>query len=698
MVNRAFAVGIDVGGTHTDVIATGAGRVVRGKAFTTYEDFSVGILDAIAVVAAELGLTVEELLGDTRLLINGTTVVTNVITQLSGARVGALVTAGFRDTFRLSGGPRQNVTDDHLQVNVPDLLSRRAIAQITERIDYAGDELVALSVEQVQAEADRLVEREGVEAIAIGFLNSHVNPEHEIQAAAIIAERHPQLFVTASHAVFPVRGETRRWTTAVLNCFVHHEAGIYIDTVSNRLEAAGLKQPPVFFQGIGGGISRERAKLFPLALLHSGPAAGALGANELSKALGLDRVLLGDMGGTSFDTGIIVEGAVQTEKNLEIGPFQTGVNIADVVSIGAGGGSVAWVSDRGTPQVGPRSMGSTPGPAAYGRGGEEPTVTDAMIVLGFIDPDNYLGGRFRVDRERAETAIRERFGDHFGWSAQKASAAIHDLVTTNMAHAVREISVEKGHDPRSFTFMAYGGTLPLFAAQIAERLRIPTVVVPQSSSVFCALGLQAADFILRHDQSVDWKLDAVAQLGRVNEVAERLVQQARDGMRTEGFADEKIALQRSADLRFDGQVYELALAMPDRALQESDIKPLAEQFHALYERTYGEGTAWQGAQVTLLNYGVTAIGRSEHSMPDPSPLEPSSPDAAQKGTREVYLPMTDAPASIAVYDGAAFRPGMSAAGPAIVDENDTTIFVPPDYDIARDAYDNYTLTRIEVPS
>lgn len=686
-------IGVDVGGTHTDVAVVFQDQLVRGKALTTYDDFSQGVLGAIEVAAGELGLELGELLARCRMLINGTTVVTNIITQLRGSKVGVLVTAGFKDVFRIAGGPRLNVADDHLQTNVPDIVARSAISEVTERINYAGDVLVPLDEEQIAREAARLVEEEGVGAIALCFLSSHLNGEHELRAEKIIHERYPDLFVTPSHRVFPVRGETRRFTTAVLNCFVHDQARAYIDTVAERLAGAGLPQPPVFLQGLGGGISKERAKEHPLALLGSGPAGGALGANELGKRLGFKHVLLGDMGGTSFDTGIINDNEVHTQKNLEIGQLQTGVNLIDVVSVGAGGGSIAWVSERGIPQVGPRSAGSAPGPAAYGRGGTEPTVTDAMTLMGYIDPDNYLGGRMKLNVDLARAALENQFARHFDWTAERAAAAVHDLVVVNMAHAVREVSVGKGYDPRNFTFLAYGGTLPLFASQIAERLAIPTVVIPQNSSVFCGLGALTSDFVLRKDQTVDWKLTKAADVERVNKVASRLLSTAHEEMAAEGFADDEISTARSGDFRFEGQVYELTLPLPGRALTGEDTGPLAEQFYELYERVYGIGTAFAGVPEVLLNYTVTVTGAQPRPPLPELPLSPAPLEEVRKSERRVYLPMTQEWRTIPTYDGARFTPGTVCDGPAIIDENDTTIFAPPGTSVARDGFGNYVMTR-----
>lgn len=685
-------IGVDVGGTHTDVAVVMGDRTERGKALTTYDDFSRGVLNAIGVAAERFDMSLEELLGKTSHMINGTTVVTNAITQLRGSKVGVLVTRGFKDNFRFSGGPRIAEYDDHLQVNVPDLVDRKAIVEVDGRIDYAGEEVVPLNLDQVEEGVRRLVEEEGAEAIAICFLSSFVNPEHELAAERKVNEVYPDLFVTPSHRVFPVLGENRRWTTAVLNSFVQDRARVYLQSLDSKLREAGLKGGLAFFQGLGGGISREKAEQYPLALLGSGPAGGAIGANELAKTMGVEKVLLGDMGGTSFDTGIISDNQIQIEKNIDIGLFQTGVNLVDVVSIGAGGGSIAWVGERGVPQVGPQSAGSTPGPAAYDMGGAEPTVTDAMVTMGFIDPERYLGGRVKLSAELAERSLQP-LAERFGWSSEEAAAAVHDLVVANMANALREVSVEKGHDPRGFVFLAYGGTLPLFAVQIADRLGIRALVIPENSSVFCARGLLASDFILRNHQTVSWDLSQAEGVGRVNEATDRLIEATTADMRGQGFERDQIAIQRSADFRFVGQSYELTIDLPDRPLVPEDAPQLARQFYELYERTYGEGTAWQGVPELLLNTTVTVIGRQPRpSLNDEDP-RPRKPEEIEMGRRSIYLPDVKSRQEVPIYDDAKFTVGSAIEGPAIVDATDTTIYVPAGTRAERDRYRNYVLTR-----
>lgn len=690
---QAF-IGVDVGGTHTDVSILYQGRVERGKALTTYDDFSLGVLEAVEVAAANYGLDIGEMLANTRLFLNGTTVVTNAITTLRGSRVGVLVTSGFRDAFRLAGGPRTTELDDHLQLNVPDIVERRAIAEIEERIDWSGTVLVPIDIDAVRRESRRLVDEVGVEALAVCFLWSHANGEHEEAAEAAIKELYPDIFVTASHRVFPVEGETRRWTTAVLNSFVQAGAEVFLTSLNEKLRSSGLKGGLAFFQGLGGGISLEKAREYPLGLLGSGPAGGAIGANELAKRMGKTRVLLGDMGGTSFDTGIIVDNEIRIDKNLQLGPFMTGVNIVDVVSVGAGGGSIGWVSERGVPNVGPQSARSTPGPAALGRGGTEPTVTDAMVTMGFIDPDNYLRGRVTLQPERSREALDRVFGRRFGWSTEQSAAAVHDLVVVNMANAVREVSVGKGHDPREFLFLAYGGTLPLFASQIAARLDISTVVIPQNSSVFCALGLLSADYVMRSDQGVGWEFSKPEGVERVNAVADQMVSDAIARMESEGFQRAQIDVARSADIRFQGQAYELTLPMPDRALTEADAPLLFDEFLALYERTYGEGTAWKGVPASLINYSVMVIGRQER----PDHLTPHAAGdgrgaGIERQRRRVFLPGERRWEEVPVIDDSSFPVGFKVDGPAIIDEGDTTIYVPPGTAAERDQYFNYVLTR-----
>ncbi len=391
---REAFIGVDVGGTHTDVAVMYRGTVERGKALTTYDDFSRGVLEAVEVAARSYDVGMDELLDSTRLFINGTTVVTNAITQLRGSRVGVLITSGFRDAFRLAGGPRTTEIDDHLQLNVPDLVDRRALAEIDERIDWSGTILVPIDLEQVKAETRRLVEEVGIDAI-VDLLPLEPR-QHRARARGGGGDQGgvPRPLRDPVAPRLPGRGRDAALDDGDPQ-LVRPGRRRRVPHLAQR-EAArrGARRRPRLLPGPRRRHQpRQGARRTRSACSAPAPPAARSGANELAKRMGKKRVLLGDMGGTSFDTGIIVDNEIHIEKNLELGPFMTGVNLVDVISVGAGGGSIGWVSERGVPQVGPRVAGSSPGPAALDRGGDEPTVTDAMVTLGFIDPDNYLGGR-----------------------------------------------------------------------------------------------------------------------------------------------------------------------------------------------------------------------------------------------------------------------------------------------------------------
>lgn len=684
-------IGVDVGGTHTDVAVMLDGHVERGKALTTYDDFSRGVLEAVTVAAARYGLSLGELLQRTTLFVNGTTVVTNTITELQGCKVGLLVTSGFRDVLRFAGGPRLSVLDDHLQVNVPDLLERSAIAEVEERVTWSGQVLVEIDEDAVRAQIRYLVEDLGVEALAVCLLHSYANDVHERRIAELAAQMYPDLFTSTSHQVYPVSGETRRFTTTVLNCFVHRDARVYLDSLGTQLRANGLDGGLMFFQGLGGGISHGRARDYPLALLGSGPAAGAIGANELARRMGATRVLLGDMGGTSFDTGIIVDNEVRVAKNLDIELFQTGVNVVDVISVGAGGGSIASVGERGVPEVGPRSASSTPGPAALGRGGSEPTVTDCMVVLGFIDPARYLEGRVRLYPELARQALERVYAERFAWTAERAACAVHDLVVVNMATAVREVSINRGYDPRDFVFLAYGGTLPMFAGQIARRLGMKRVVIPANSSVFCAQGLLSANFVIRRDRAARWDLSCPEEVATINEIIGRLVAQTRSALVSEGFTDHTITQRVAGDLRFRGQSFELSLELPPGALLPDSADEISARFHQLYEETYGTGTAWKDVPVVMVNVSVTATGIT--------PRQPITSNVyAEPGSclkpaelRSVVTPETGERSQVPVYRAESLSRESRVVGPAIIDGRDTTVYVPIGGILTVDAHDSYVM-------
>lgn len=688
---RSFAIGVDVGGTHTDLILSGPDGLARGKAFTTHDEYSDGILAALETAAGQWDLTANEVLRRCRTFVNGTTIVTNVLTELRGAKVGVLITQGFRDTLRIAGGARTSDYDDHVsQIPPPDVVARDCIEEISERVDSDGRVVVALDEQGVREAASRLREQ-GAEAVAVCYLWSFAEPAHEIRTVELLAEEMPGVFVTRSSEIRPVIREYERFMSAVLNCFSHRATTRYIDGLHTRLKAGGFTGSLSFFQGVGGSVGLEAVHRQPITLLASGPAGGVMAARHVGERLGLRNVLVGDMGGTSFDTSVLADLEPTIAKRATFGRLKTGVNIVDVVSVGAGGGSIAWLDARGVPQVGPHSAGSQPGPACYGRGGVEPTVTDAMVVLGLIDPDNYLRGRHVLDAAAARTAIATRIAEPLGWSIERAAIGIHDLAVVNMAGALREVSIERGYDPRDFTMLAYGGMSPMFAIEICRKLGCGRIVIPDNSAAFSAFGVLIADYVRQYERTVQWLLSVPDGCEAVNQAAAALLGQAVADARSEGIAEDELELRRSAEMRFLGQTYEVTVTLPDRDLTPADGEQLAQEFPSIYERQYGKGTAWKGSPVVLLNYAVTATYR--RAKPDDGPAA-ALQDVAAKPVRQrvVTLPDTHQATAVSVFEESALPPGSQVVGPCIVDVGDTTVFVPGGASCARDAQRNFHLS------
>jgi N-methylhydantoinase A len=686
-----FALGVDVGGTHTDLILAGPDGLVKSKAFTTHGNYSEGIFNALEIAASELGLGVSDVLPDCRAFVNGSTIVTNAITELRGAKVGVLITRGFKDTFRLAGGARRVEYDDHLQVPPPDVVERDCIEEVTERVTSEGQSVVELIEPEVRDAVRRLLAK-GVEAIAVCYLWSFSDPSHERRTREIIAEEAPELFVTLSSDAHPVIREFPRFMTAVFNCLSHRATTRYVDGLEKQLSEAGFSGALSFFQGIGGSVGAEAVRTMPISLMASGPAGGVMGARYVAEQLGLKNVLVGDMGGTSFDTAVLPDLEPTVAKQATFGPFHTGINILDIVSVGAGGGSIAWIDSRGVPQVGPRSAGSEPGPACYGRGGEEPTVTDANVILGLIDPDNYLKGRYTLDREAAVKAVQARIGDPLGWSPEHSAAAIYDLAVIEMANALRMVSIERGHHPRDFTFFSYGGGLGLFGVEIARRLGCPRIVVPDNSSAFSAYGVLIADYVRQYNRTVGWVLSDPSQATHVNAVAAEMIAQAIADAHEEGIEGDDLQIERSGDFRFLGQVYEVNVPLPARDLTPDDAPALAKDFPRIYERSYGEGTAWEGSPVVMMNLSIKATNR--RAKPPGRRAEPTNGATTPEpiANREIFLPIERRQASVPVYADISLVPGTLVNGPAILDLGDTTVYVPEGATATRDEHFNFLLS------
>jgi len=692
MVATEISIGVDVGGTHTDLSAVQGTNIVRAKALTTHDNYAVGIFNALENVATKIDMSVEDLLTNhCRAFVNGNTIVTNALTELKGAKVGVLVTGGFSDILRVGRGARMNVRDDHLQRNLPRVVPQELVSEIDERIDRDGKVVVPLDHVQVEKEVRRLVDL-GVDCIAVCFLWSTANGSHELEAEEIVRRVAPDIFVTRSVSVASVFREFERWQTAILNCYVQPPVKGFVETVANGLRSRGYERSIEFFNGLGGVLTEDVVKQVPIQLYSSGPAGGAVGSAALAKRYGLEEVLCGDMGGTSFDTILIHNYQPKIVQRCTIGRFDTALTLVDIDSIGAGGGSIISLDSRGVPQVGPHSAGSFPGPACSGRGGTEPTVTDCMAVMGFIDPENYLGGEYELDLGAASAALEEKVGNQLGWDAIKTATGAYSLVVANMANALREVSVSRGRDPRKCTFIAYGGALPVFSASICRRLGITDMIVPGQSSAFSAYGLLEADYIRRESSTIGWMVGEEEGFGHMIATRDRLEQVLLDDLKAAGFADDEISITYGGDFRYAGQLAEMHMPLARDAVEADLGNPIIPIFNTAYEEEFGPDTAWTESKLMLVNYVVTGVGNRQ--KPDIQPVDITKKDAADAiiSTRRLFLPDEQEWADTPVYDADKLTPGTEFDGPGIVDCKDTTIYVPRGSTARRDEYDNFRVT------
>jgi N-methylhydantoinase A len=687
-----FHIGVDIGGTFTDVVAVDStGATTRAKVPTTPDDYTRGIVAGIDRLSEVLKLPRADLMSATELFINGTTIVTNAIAELKGRRTGVIITRGFGNTLRIARSARTNEMDLHTQTPPPDVVAPTDIVEVDERVDFAGREVVTLDEAQVAAAARLLIEEHGCQAIAICFLWSFINPTHERRAKEIVERAHPAVFVSASCDVFPVAREYERLVTTVFNAFASEGVARYVDALEARLREVGCPAAPSIMQSIGGLMSPAEARQVPISLINSGPAGGVIGARALARELGLRDVITADMGGTSFDTALIKDQRLTLAHRAQIGKFATGLSMIDISAIGAGGGSIFWIDNRGAPRVGPESAGADPGPAAYGRGGARPTVTDMAVTMNLIDPDYFLGGSIRLDPDEAEHAIRTHICEPLGWGLDEALTGLCHILVDTMSNAVRAISIEKGYDPRDFTMLGFGGASGLFLPLICRATGIHSLVIPNNAAAFSAYGLLWADGVRSFVQTVNWIVPA-GPLEPVNNVLASLAGQARRALVERGFHEDAIELTYEGDFKFAGQAFEVSVPLHSGSLTEADRSALTDTFTRSYERLYGPGTAWEGFPVLMLNARVTATGRVTRPA-----LVAASHDGHDAGGwhgathRTAVVVETGRREPVPVYRGGSLRPGTAIEGPALIDDVDTTVYVPGDGRLEVDELRNYRM-------
>ncbi|TMI88069.1 MAG: hydantoinase/oxoprolinase family protein [Bacillati bacterium ANGP1] len=659
-----FRIGIDVGGTFTDLVAVDeAGRVALTKSASTPDDPSRGILEGLGLLAGELGRDLAALLAETDRLVHGTTVATNALVERKGARVGLLTTEGHRDVLEMREGLKEDRYNLRMPPPVP-LVPRALRIGIRERIRFDGTAAVPLSQASVEA-GIRALERAGVESVAICYLHAYRNPRHEAATRRRVAERMPAAYISVSSDVLPQIKEYERVCTTVVNAYVGPALSRYLGMLATRLTDAGYRGDVLIMQSHGGVAGIQDSVRLAAGAILSGPAGGLAGSRYCARLLGGGDFITFDMGGTSTDIALLEGGEPPTTGDKVVGGHKVALPSLDIHTLGAGGGSIARVDPGGILHVGPQSAGAVPGPACYGRGGSAATVTDASVVLGFLDPANFLGGRTPLDAGAGQRAV-EQVAGQLGCSAVDAAEGIHKVVNTAMAEGIRIVSVRRGVDPRRFTLLAFGGAAGLHITQVARQLEIGRVVIPRVAAVLSAWGMLATDlrYELVRTQVGEVHRVGAAGLGRLFAEME-----AEGRMRLGEAATGAPLFRKSLDMRYGEQIYEIGVPLDGLAMDAPDlIDQVVERFRRRHEALYTYSAEDQ--DVVLVNARLTIVG----ALPV-TPVEPRVPAAgaaAPAKRRRAYL---GAWTEVPVYRWDSLTPKVEVGGPAIFESATTTVVV-----------------------
>jgi N-methylhydantoinase A len=677
-------VATDIGGTFTDLVFldTSDGSIGLAKASTTPPDFERGVVDALEKARIDAA-------SDVVSFAHGTTVVINALTERKGSVTALITTAGFRDVLEITRANRPDLFNLRFAKPAP-FVERALRFEVRERLSYRGEVLVELDADDVRRATEAAVAA-GAEAIAICFLHSYANPEHERRCAEIVRRTAPGVAVTMSHEISMEWREYERTSTAVLNAYVQGVAARYIDRLGGELDARGIRRQRFVMQSSGGTASFDRAKARPITLVESGPVAGIMGAAIIGETIGRPDVIALDIGGTTAKTSLIEHGKVKVTTEYRIGwePASPGypvkVPVVDIVEIGAGGGSIAWLDDAMGLHVGPRSAGAVPGPACYPNGGGEPTVTDANLIAGRIDPAYFLGGEIAVSVERARAAM-SRIAEPLGVDVDEAALGVIRVANANMVNAIKLVSVRRGHDPRDFDLVAFGGGGSMHAAALASELRIARVIIPRAPGLFSAWGM------LMTEERGDWVRTHVAQtdavpLAELDGIWGELERSALEYFEADGAQADGVVLTRSADMRYKGQEHTVKVPVAAGAVGEAELAAVQDRFAALHERQY---TFRLDVPVEFVNFHMTAL--RPHA--DSRVLQPRRRDgdvgAALRGHRRVHFDH-DGRHEAAIYEREALPTGRTVEGPAVIEEPAASTLVFPGQRFTLDDWSNVVI-------
>jgi N-methylhydantoinase A len=694
----AYKIGVDTGGTFTDVVVLDdKGRITTGKALTTYHDFSEGVANALSIAAAKLGTTLEGLVGDTLAFAYGTTIGTNAIATRRGARVGMLTTRGCRDVIHIARGlsrwtglPESESKHMAATVEPEPLVPKELIAEVSERVDSTGATVCGLDRGDVEAGVRELAEK-NVDAVAICFLWSFRDGSHEQAARDIVSRLYPDLYCTTSHEVVPLEGEYERFITTVLDAYVGPLTRSYMTALSGMLRQKGLKGRLLLMKADGAIAYSDEVQ--PVATVHSGPAAGVVAAKELGRVLGYKNLISTDVGGTTFDVSVITDGRETFSREPRIEKYATLYPTLDIVSIGAGGGTIIWSDpELGTMHVGPQSARSNPGPACYGFGGTEPTITDAALVLGYLNPDYFVGGRMTLDKSKAIDAL-DRLAKSLNMGLIDVAHGAYEIINSHMSDLIVGMTVNRGLNVGDYVLLAFGGAGPVHVAHMGATLGAKKCLIPASASVYSAHGLATSPIGHTHLVYDYQVLPITAET--LNRNIGPLYRKVNEELEADGIPPEARVITCYADMKYSLQINSVRFVMPPMAeYTDEDAAALAGWFDAAYTEMYGPGSGYPAAGRVIVSYMVKGEGAVYHFSPQRLPDGGPDPSAAFKEARPAYF-KPGGFAETRVYAYPLLRPGNLVEGPALIEAEETTIVVPPGFRASADGYLNVEIEQVK---
>ncbi len=688
----ALKIGIDVGGTFTDFVVTRDGaEPAIFKSLSTPSDPSIAVVNGLTDIAAAQNppLTLEAFAPTIDTIVHGTTVTTNATLTHTGAKSALLTTEGVRDALEMRRGIREEQYNNRY-ANVTPLVPRFLRAGIKGRLDRAGREVTPLDLDEVR-EAIALFKQEKVAAVSICFMNSFANPAHEQAAAELVKREMPDAYLSVSTDLLPSIRFYERISTTALNSYVGPKLNHYLDQLVGRLKGIGFKGLLLIMQSNGGVITPQLAREKAALTLLSGPAGGPGAGLFYVRPHGQDKCIITDMGGTSFEASVAV-GSPMIKNDGEIARHKIALPMLDIHTIGAGGGSIGWLDEGGLLRMGPQSAGADPGPACYGKGGTLPTTTDANVVLGYLAPDYFAGGRMKLDLAAARRAIETHIARPMGLTVEEAAAGMYRVACNNMAQGVREVTIKRGFDPREFPYIPAGGAGPIHSCLICEELEIPFQIVPRESSVLCAFGMLMSE--LKHDfvRTFVSRLDAI-DWPRLTAMIDEMSAEGARQLTEERIPESRRRHDIKFDCRYIKQYHEVSFLVPRKAVAGGDIGAIARAFHDEHNRLYGYSLEQENAPIEIINVRVQSIGQTDKPAYREEAWSGTDAATALKGRRSVYLPETKAFREVPIYDGHKLRFGNRVEGPSMIEEETTAVFVSSNFDGVIDSLGSFVLYR-----